>query len=255
MDCTFLCLLFVSSFAVPPGYTLFWSDEFEGSSLNGSVWNVVNEDLHWGNEMEYYTTDSVYVKDGNLVLLSQPRNMGTKNYTSGMVNSQKKFSTQYGYWEIRAILPYGQGLWPAQWLMPDDTSCWPDHGEVDIMENLGKDMTTIYGTYHFNPDYPGKNCTQGNHQCQGIAKGLPDLSKGYHNYGVEWTSDAITWLIDDKNYGQCNKSQVSTLPPSPMYWILNTAIGGDWGGPPDGTTKWPQYQTIDWVRVYKKTSP
>eukprot|EP00456_Euglypha_rotunda_P050752 TRINITY_DN4088_c0_g1_i1.p1 TRINITY_DN4088_c0_g1~~TRINITY_DN4088_c0_g1_i1.p1 ORF type:complete len:140 (+),score=8.01 TRINITY_DN4088_c0_g1_i1:81-500(+) len=118
------------------------------------------------------------------------------------------------------------------------------------MENLGKDMTTIYGTYHWSPLYPKQNCTQSNSQCQGIAKGLPDLSRDFHLYAVEWTSSYIQWYIDGAQYGSCTSSNV-TLPPNQMYWILNTAIGGSWGGPPDSSTVWPQYHIIDYVRVYK----
>jgi len=249
----FACAFLVSltSAAAPAGYTLRWQDDFNGTSLNTSAWNVY-VGTHGDEELQYYTANRVSVSNGNLVLTTAKEVSNGHNYTSGEVTSQGKVSYYLGYWEVRAKLPFGNGLWPAHWLMPNDNSCWPDHGEVDIMENLGKDMLTVYGTYHWSNQYPSKNCTNQNSQCGQSVKASADLSKDYHLYGAEWTSTEILFYFDDKAYGGGCKSGNATLPPNPMYWILNTALGGSWAGPPDSSTVFPQYHYIDYVRVYQK---
>jgi len=233
------------NFDAPVGWTLFWNDEFNGTSLDTSKWSTLTQPSPRNNELEYYTSEDVYVSGGNLVLRSQKRSYDGLSYTSGLVNSTGKFSTTFGRFEIRAKIPYGDGLWPAHWLLPENNICWPTGGEFDIMENLGQDTKTVYGTYHW-----GTKCNN-NVGSQGTYKSSTSLSSDFHIYAIEWEKNTIRWYVDDYLYHYVNASSTLEIPSISQYWILNTAIGGAWPVPPNNSTVWPQYHLIDYVRVYK----
>jgi len=236
-----LVVCFVVSCSSAP---IFWNDEFNGDTLDTTKWTALDQPSPRNHELEYYTPEDVYVQGGNLVLRSQKRSYKGLSYTSGLVNSTGKFSTTYGRWEVRAKIPYGKGLWPAHWLM-GEKNCWPTNGETDIMENLGQDTETIYGTYHWSTTC-NKDGSSG-----GEYKAKVDLSKDFHIYAVEWEPNTIRMYVDTTLYHVANSSSTITVPNWPQYWILNTAIGGSWPVPPDNSTVWPQYHYIDYVRVYK----
>jgi len=231
-------------------WKLFWEDDFNGTSLDQSKWNVVTMPGYPNqHEREYYVPHQVSVSDGNLVLKSVPEVYQGFNYTSGEVTSQGKFSSTYGRWEVRAKLPYSQGLWPAHWLMPDYNICWPTGGEIDVMELLGKDMFMVYGHYHWAEP---NQCGAANQKSQGIGyKTNVDTGKTFNIYAVEWNTNTIAFFFNDVLYFTAQGSSTFQIPEKPMYWILNTAVGGDWGGDPDKATIWPQYHYIDYVKVYK----
>jgi beta-glucanase (GH16 family) len=238
--------------ATPAGWRLVWSDEFNGSgAINTANWNFDTGGGGWGNgEWETYTnsTANVYQDGGGNLVIKSINNNG--NYTSGRIQSAGKRAFTYGRFEMRAKLPYGQGIWPAFWLLGSTGGTWPNNGEIDIMENIGKasEQNKVYGTIH-GPGYSGAG---------GISAAYtgPRFADGYHTFAVEWEPNVIRWYVDNNLY----VTRTPASLPAGTQWvynhdffiILNTAVGGGWPGYPDGTTVFPQYYTIDYVRVYQR---
>ncbi len=220
-----------------PGWVLIWNDEFEESELDLSKWRVSDTAPVKNKELEYYTPDDVYLENGCLILRSQKRDMGGREYTSGHVDTKRKFATTYGRIETRAKLPGGQGIWPAHWMLPVKGG-WPP--EIDIMELLGHAPDRVYMTLHWG-HWP-------NNQHAGKSFKGPDFTKGFHSFAVEWEPDEIRWYVDDV----LRYTAVKNIPREPFYIILNTAVGGDWPGNPNSKTRFPQHHYIDYVRVYIK---
>lgn len=235
------------------GWVLQWQDNFDGpagSAPDPSVWNVANKTGYTTQgEQEWYSPDNVYLDgNGHLVLYSIPKAYNGLNYTSGWVDTSKKFNATYGVWEISAKLPEGQGIWPAHWLMPDTTSCWPMGGEIDIMERVNS-LHMVHGALHWSLTECGH---AGEQNAQNWSHTLPyDPSDEYHTYGLVWdpVADSLSYYVDDLYY--LNVSSVSAkFPPAPFYLILNTAVGGDWPGAPNASTVFPQSHLVDYVRWY-----
>lgn len=225
--------------SVPPSdWILTWSDEFNGSKVDATKWNVYDRLNSYNNELQYYSPDEVQVGNGTLKLTSHRRDVKGKAYTSGAVNTLGKFAQPFGKWEIRAKLPGTKGIWPAIWLLPADET-WPP--EIDIMELLGHEPNVIHMTNHWKD-------SKGAHQSKGGPFSGPDFTKAFHTYAIEWEPGKIRWLVD----GVERFVSTEGVPDGPFYLILNTAVGGDWPGNPDTTTVFPQTQEIDWVRVYRK---
>jgi len=220
-----------------PGWKLVWSDEFDGESLDRSKWNIGDEAPVKNMELEAYSPDKTYLKEGHLILKSTDEPYRGRRYSSGLVDTKGKFSQTYGRFEARARLPKGQGIWPAIWMLPQDGS-WPP--EIDIVELLGHEPNTIHCTVHWEKF--------GKHEEAGTPVKGPDFTKGLHVYAVEWEKDSIRWFIDGQEVFSVQKN----VPEKPFYLILNTAVGGLWPGNPDSTTKFPQYHVIDYVRVYEQ---
>lgn len=220
-----------------PGWRLIWHDEFDGAAVDTSKWVVEDADLVKNNELQYYSPDEAYVHDGVLTLRSQKRTIGYNSYTSGLVESRGKFCNRYGRYEIRARLPKGKGIWPAYWMLPE-SGRWPP--EIDIMECLGHDSYTIYGTVHWGA-WPDNSSAGGEYRGS-------DYSEDFHIFAIEWEEGEIRWYVDDTLYFRTNNH----IPQELFYIILNTAVGGNWPGNPDETTIFPQYHDIDYVRVYGK---
>ena len=238
-----LCLGVVSAFAGEgslPGWRLVWSDEFDGAAIDPAKWRVEDAGLVKNNELQYYTPEEVYLTNGCLVIRSQRRPMGEREYTSGLVETRGKFAMVYGRYEIRAKLPRTQGLWPAHWMLPEDGS-WPP--EIDIMESVGSQPTLITMSLHngFWPDLDSQTMDY-------IG---PDYSADFHVYALEWEPGEIRWYID----GEQRFAAQDGVPQKPMYMILNTAVGGEMPGDPDETTVFPQFHEIDYVRIYGKDVP
>jgi len=162
--------------------------------------------------------------------------MGSYQYTSGLIETNHSFNQTYGYFEMKAQLPAGQGLWPAFWLMPSN-GAWPP--ELDVMEALGKDTSTAYASVHTNQT--------GSHTSEGEAVNVGDFSSGYHTYAVDWEADKITFYYDNKQV-----YQVATPADmhGPMYMIANLAMGGGWAGSADGSTPFPAQMDIDYIRAW-----
>ncbi len=217
------------------GWTLVFEDHFSGTSLDRNKWRT--DYWNGGNgELQEYVNDNSHnnylVKDNILSLVARRESYNGKSYTSGVVSTNERFSQKYGYFEIRAQLPHGKGLWSAFWLMPDPNG-WPP--EIDILEHLGYD-NTIYMTYHFSGG-----------QRQGTYS--TDCSSGYHVYGVDWRSDHISWYVDGvERYRYTDRTKI---PTQNMFILANLAVGGSWPGNPDSSTPFPSAMKIDYIRVWK----
>lgn len=244
------------------GYNLLWHDEFSGSELDDSIWNMEARKPGWTNhELQEYTksTDNIFTRDGNLVLKALKTDKdGKPYYTSGKVNSHNKMDFKYGKVVARAKVPEGQGLWPAIWMMPQDESFygqWPKCGEIDIMEVLGSDTKTAYGTIHYGAPHAEQQGT--------VVLDNGSFSSDFHEYSVEWEPGEIRWYIDDQLYLTVNdwftaeKDEDDKPYPAPFnrdfYVQMNLAVGGDWPKDPDETTDFDKAEfLIDYVRVYQK---
>lgn len=162
-------------------------------------------------------------------------------YTSGIITTEGTFAQTYGWFEIRAQLPAGQGLWPAFWLMPQDHT-WPP--ELDVMEVLGKDPTTLYNFAHSG--------TTGQDVFVGGPTSVPDLSKGFHDFSVLWTPERVQWYLNG-NY--LHGVDTPADMHKPMYLLAGLGIGGEWGGPPDATTTFPASLQIEYIRAFPYVPP
>ena len=250
----------------PPTWTLVWSDEFDGpagSSFDPAKWVAEVGGSGWGNqEREYYTTRPENIAldgNGHLVFTARaepaPTNLscwyGSCRYTSARIKTKGLFSQTYGRFEARIRIPRGQGLWPAFWMLGDniDAVGWPRSGEIDIMENIGREPNVVHGTLH-GPGYSG-----------GAGIGAPyTLASGafadeFHSYAVEWTPGLVAWFVDDTKYFQTTQANIPSgatwVFDHPFFLLLNVAVGGAWPNDPDATTTFPQQMMVDYVRVYK----
>ena len=251
-----------------PGWTLTWSDEFDGadgSAADPSKWNQETGNSGWSNnqEREYYTpgTANAVVQGGSLVITATDADAGaytcqygTCQYTSARFNTSGKFEQAYGRFEARIQIPRGQGLWPAFWTLGNDigTVGWPQCGEIDIMENVGKTPSTNYGSMH-GPGYSGAHPLTGSYS---LSDGGA-LADGFHVYAVEWATGTVSFYVDDILYETRTPADVPDgdvwVYDHPFFVILNVAVGGGFPGDPDGTTVFPQTMKVDYVRVYSKT--
>jgi predicted small secreted protein len=229
--------------------TLVWSDEFGTSPLNSNWWNYEEGNNNgWGNnELEVYTRDpeNVHIDSGYLHITAL--NPWEGHYTSGRITTQNKKVFTYGKMEIRARLPEGQGIWPALWMLGNNFAevSWPRCGEIDIMEYLGHETNKVYGTLHWDDighKYLGSNTT------------LPTGSfhADFHLFTLIWTQNSIKWMVDSQQYFELTRDVVGKFPfDLPQFFIFNVAVGGNWPGPPDETTVFPQHMIVDYIRVYQ----
>ncbi len=226
--------LWLPSANSPCGPQPIFSDEFNGNSVDLQKWNVTYPT--GSGELQQYVPDAFSIDNGILKIHASAKGRGGLPFTSGIITTKGKFTQEYGYFEIRAKVPKGQGLFPAFWLMPA-TGKWPP--ELDVFEVLGQDTSKAYMTVHYlngNP-YP--------QEIQGSYSG-PDLSLEYHTYGLDWEPDHLTWYVD----GVERFSTTQNVPHEPMFLLINLAVGGDWPGPPDHKTPFPSEFDVNYVRVF-----
>ena len=253
-------VLFILSFSIPLSgfsqtYQLVWSDEFDGDQLNTADWSYETGAGGWGNsELQYYTNraSNVNVSDGILTITALKESYGGSAYTSGRIKTQSKKYWKYGKIEARLKLPYGQGLWPAFWMMGESISSggWPACGEIDIMEMIGGSgrENTVYGTVHWEQD--GHASYGGDYS---LSSGT--FADDFHVFSIIWTPLKIEWYVDGIKY------HIIDITPSGLsefredaFILLNLAVGGVWPGYPDETTTFPQTLQADWIRVYQDVS-
>jgi beta-glucanase (GH16 family) len=247
------------------GWTLVWSDEFNGSSLDDTKWTPqigdgcdISPDLcGWGNnELQWYQAENATVANGLLTIEARVEAGGRgRNFTSARLRTINKGDWRYGRFEARARLPEGQGMWPAIWMLPTVNRYgeWAASGEIDIMELVGHQPGRVHGTIHYGGTFPGNRST-------GDYIDLPrgSFADEFHTFAVEWEEGEIRWYMDGQLY-QTLTSWNSTGGPFPapfdqeFHLILNVAVGGNWPGPPDATTVFPQVMEVDWVRVYTRS--
>lgn len=245
---------------------LVWADEFdEDGAPNPQNWNFDIGDGSaqgipgWGNnELQYYTSrpENVKVENGVLVITAREESFEGSNYTSARLTTQNLFEKQYGRFEARIQLPFGQGYWPAFWLLGNDCDVnpWPACGEIDIMEYLGDEPTTVFSTIH-GPEY---NAAESISKEYTLENGRFD--SGFHIFGVEWTPNRINFYVDDVLYQSLTPEDVEEETDGAGEWvfndrafyiILNIAVGGNLPGNPTAETEFPQSMVVDYVRVYE----
>jgi len=235
----------------PSGWTLAWADEFNGSALDTSKWNIeVNGNGGGNNELQYYTAraENIRVTGGELVIEARKEAYMGKQYTSGRITTQNKLSWQYGRMESRMKIPTGKGTWPAFWMLGNSISSvgWPASGEIDIMEHINSEAL-VHGTIHWSD-------TNNNYANYGGPSANLDFSQ-YHVYAVEWDASAIRWYVDGNKYHEVNIAggiNGTSEFHSPFFLLFNLAVGGNWPGNPDASTVFPNRMQVDYVRVYRK---
>lgn len=224
-----------------------WSDEFNYTGLPDSTKWGYEVGYIRNRELQYYTLkrpENAVVQNGNLMLIGRKEPWEGFEYTSASINTEGKYSFQYGLVEARMKLPVGQGKWPAFWMMGINRRevGWPRCGEIDVMEHINNTLI-LHGTAHWHNE---KHVSSGGT--------IPCDVRDYHVYAVSWTPDSLVWFVDGQRYyGLCIKDSVNSTHEfhKPFYMLLNLAIGGNWPGNPDSTTVFPDTVFVDWVRVHK----
>jgi beta-glucanase (GH16 family) len=255
-------LILLAAYAAAQTATPRWADEFDGpsgSAPDQTKWNYDIGGNGWGNnELETYTrrTDNAFLDgNGHLVIkvlketLTGPDGI-KRDYTSARLLTKGKFTQRYGRIEARIKLPFGQGIWPAFWMLGDniDAVGWPTCGEMDIMENVGREPSINHGTLH-GPGYSGGAGLTGLYTLPAGQK----FSDDFHTFAIEWEPQAIRFFVDDNLYQTKTPAEAAGKPwafDHPFFILLNVAVGGSFPGNPDATTTFPQTMTVDYVRVY-----
>lgn len=243
-------------------WQLVWADEFDGadgSAPDPEKWVFDLGGGGWGNnELQTYTDrrENAAIRDGMLVIRAVKESFAGRDgvrreYTSARLKTLGRFSRAYGRFEARIKVPRGQGIWPAFWMLGDDieSAGWPRCGEIDIMENIGREPLIVHGTLH-GPGYSGAQGIGGAFSSPG---GRP-FADDFHVFSIEWEPQTIRWAVDGTVY---QTRTASDLPAGarwvydhPFFMLLNVAVGGNWPGSPDATTSFPQEMQVDWVRVH-----
>lgn len=248
----------IASAAIGPTF----SDTFDGaagSAVDSSKWQVETGDNVNNHERQYYTSgnnNAALDGQGHLVITARKDNPGNYQcwygrceYTSARLNTSGKFSAAYGRVEARMKIPRGQGMWPAFWMLGTDIGQvgWPNSGEIDVMENVGFEPSTIHGTIH-GPGYSGTGGI-------GAAYSLPGgqaFADAFHTFAVDWAPDSITWSVDGTVYQRRTPADLGGKTwafNKPFFLILNLAVGGYWPGDPNSSTAFPQQLVVDDVKV------
>lgn len=248
-------------------WTLVFNDEFDGESLDTSVWSYQLGTgsqyglVGWGNdEAQYYQEDNVYLEDGALVIEARKEAKDGMSYTSGRITTKEGYSKQYGRFEARVSVTAEEGLWPAFWMLPEDETYggWAASGEIDIMEIRGRFPMNVNGALHYGGEWPNNTYSSGYQRMEASIE-------SFHVYAIEWEPGEIRWYVDDELYYSTSEwfsvtgdsLDNNTYPApfdKPFYMILNLAVGGtydDYRLPDDDNL--PGKMLVDYVRVYELT--
>ena len=230
-------------------------DEFDSDGApNSEIWNFdIGTGVNgWGNnELQYYTDrpENVQVQNGYLIITAKEEPYRGSNYTSAKLLTKGKIEQTYGRFEARMKLPWGQGIWPAFWMLGADIDVnpWPGAGEIDIMEYRGQNPSIVLGSVH-GPGYSGGEAVTKSYTLQNDR-----FDTGFHVFGIEWGSDYVNYYVDDVLYNQITPADVpgEWVFNKPFYVIINLAVGGTFVGSPNEETVFPQTMIIDYVRIYK----
>ena len=241
-------------------YKLVWSDEFDGTALDETVWSYNTGGSGWGNnEKQYYTSrpENIRVQNGMLEIEARKEQYENNEYTSARIMSKNKKTFTYGKMEARIKFPGGKGTWPAFWMM-GNTGNWPNCGEIDIIEHIGSQDTRASFALHTVM----KNGTKGNNWAKTHFFDYP-LSADFHTYGIEWAQeekegkDVIRFFVDDVQYAEVWEEQIDNNDywpfNKPFFFIINLAIGGNMGGTVDDAIfNQQRIMYVDWVRVWQR---
>ena len=248
----FLIILFISSLSVaqPKGKKLVWEEQFNAKELDLNNWNVELGDgcpnCGWGNnERQLYTNENQKLKNGFLVITAKKED---EKYTSSRITTKGKKEFQYGYFEARAKLPVGAGIWPAFWMLGAniDTVGWPKCGEIDILEYVGKEPHTVFTSLHTQDSHGNTINTK--------KTVIETIEQGFHLYAIDWNSDKIDFYVDNQlvyRFQPDNKTEAVWPYNQPFYFLVNMAIGGNFGGPEVDDSIFPQEFKIDYIKVYQ----
>ena len=237
-----------------PGYTLKWNDEFNGTSIDQNNWGYDLGASGWGNnELQNYTSLNAnsYIANGSLVIEAIKGPNG--NYTSARMITKGKRTFQYGRIDIRAKLPRGKGIWPALWMLGTniDNVGWPACGEIDIMEYLGHQTSTVHGTAHWGAQ--GSTSSQSSSSRYDLTSG--NFYEKFHVFSIIWEANRIRWYVDDQLFHTVTTTTTNGAANwrfnQEFFLIFNIAVGGNWPGYPDATTQFPQKMFVDYVRVFQ----
>jgi beta-glucanase (GH16 family) len=238
-----------------------WSDEFNGhfgAAPDPAKWVIQTGGNGWGNnELQYYVSrqENVRQENGNLVIEAMKQKFTgpdgiQRSYTSARLETQGRFAQKYGRFEARIKVAAGKGMWSAFWLLGDDFSKarWPACGEIDIMENVGDEPSTIHGSMH-GPGYSGGNPMTATYTLPGR------LSDNFHIFAVEWEPQVVRFYVDGRLYATRTPADLASekrwVYDHPFFVVLNLAVGGTLGGTPDDSV-FPQQMLVDYVRVYSR---
>jgi len=241
---------------VPEGWQLVWHDEFGGRAIDRANWTYDLGGWGWGNgEAQFYTdrSENARIEDGLLIIEARQEKYEDSYYTSARLKTQGLQEFQYGRIEARIKVPAGAGLWPAFWMLGAsfDGTNWPDCGEIDIMEYVGREPDLVIGTAH-GPGYSGAlGLSRWNRQTYNIAD-------DFHTFAIEWQAGQITWFYDGAEYFTLTRADVGDRQwvfDQPFFIILNLAIGGTLGGTIGLDTAFPTQLQVDYVRVFQVANP
>lgn len=262
---SFALLVLILCAGSAPSSVLVWRDEFDGpagATFDRTRWTADTGGRGFGNqERQFYTTRTQNVAldgMGHLVIsaLAEPESStyqcwyGRCLYTSSRLKTQGLFTRTYGRVEARIQVPRGQGIWPAFWMLGSDIGVagWPQSGEIDIMENIGREPAIVHGTLH-GPGYSG---AAGPTRADTLTSGA--YADSFHVYAVDWKPNEIRWFVDGREYSRMTPADIPAgtrwVLDHPFFLLLNVAVGGQWPGDPDRTSTYPQQMLVDYVRVY-----
>jgi beta-glucanase (GH16 family) len=254
----------------PSEWTLVWSDEFDepaGQPPNPAHWSpevgdgTASGNPGWGNnELESYTdhlANAATDGAGHLAITAARADgtltcrYGPCRYTSARLVSRGKVEFAYGRIEARIRVPRGAGMWPAFWGLGTNVGAvgWPQSGEIDFMEFIGREPNKVSGSLH-GPGYSGGESITGVHDF-GVA-----VSDADHTFAVEWQPSRVDWFVDGVRFHSATPATVAPRPwvfDHPVFLILNLAVGGDLPGPVGADTVFPQSMLVDYVRVYRRS--
>lgn len=247
-----------TALGVPAGYALVWSDEFSTNGLpDTSKWAYdtgMNKQGWHNRELQYYSgprAENAEVRDGKLVITARKEqrpaaaDWGGQGYTSSRMLTRGKAEWTYGYFEVRAKLPCGKGTWPAIWML-NSAVVWPDGGELDIAELVGREPTKVFSTVHTAGGSGGKG--------SGATAEVADACTAFHVYQMHWTPQQARFGIDGAThfvYRNAGAGKAQWPFDAAQFMILNIAVGGDFGGAVDDAI-FPVRMEVDYVRVYQK---
>ena len=246
-----ILLVSISSWAQSTTRKLVWEENFNGKKLNEKVWNFETGDgcpnlCGWGNnERQNYTTSNLQLNKGNLIITAAKNK---DNYTSSRITTANKKEFLYGRIETRAKLPVGSGIWPAFWMLGSNikTVGWPKCGEIDILEYIGKDPHKIFTSLHTQDSHGNTINTK--------KTTIDSIENGFHTYAIDWTKDKIEFFVDNSSvyvFRPEIKNENTWPYNQPFYFVINLAIGGNFGGPSVDDSIFPQQFIVDYIKVYQ----